>query len=62
MSYENHDTKQIDYNYRKRDLQGKYSYAISRLGIATTQEEKTGWINELARINEGIAELSKEYA
>lgn len=62
MSYENHNTKQIDYDYRRRDLQGKYSYAISRLGVATSQEEKSGWLNELNRINDSLAELNTEYA
>ena len=60
MSYSNHDTKQIDYEYRKRDLSEKYSYAVSRLGTVAP-EKKEYWRNMLEDVNRRTAALNEEY-
>lgn len=51
---------QIDYEYRKRDLATKYSFAISRLGICAPAD-KERWQNELAKISQLQADLNAEY-
>lgn len=60
MSFENHDSVQIDYEYRKRDLASKYSFAISRLGTCDS-DERARWQEELETISRQQADLSKEY-
>ena len=60
MSFENHDSNQIDYDYRKRDLTTKYSFAISRLGTCS-EDEKQRWRDELEKISQQQADLNKEY-
>ena len=60
MSFENHDSTQIDYDYRKRDLATKYSFAISRLGTCS-EDERARWQAELEKISQQQADLSKEY-
>ena len=60
MSFENHDSTQIDFEYRKRDLATKYSFAISRLGTCDASE-KTRWQTELEKISQQQADLNKEY-
>lgn len=60
MSFENHNTKQIDYDYRKRDLTTKYSYAISRLGTCAA-EEKARWRTALENVNEELYRLRQDF-
>ena len=60
MSFENHDTKQINYEYQKRDLATKYSYAISRLGTVG-EDKKQFWRNQLEYIDRRASELEAEY-
>ena len=60
MSFENHNTKQIDYEYRKRDLSEKYSYAVSRLGTVS-EDKKQYWRDRLEIVNRRTAELNAEY-
>ena len=60
MSYSNHDTNQIDYEARKRDLSEKYSYAISRLGTVS-EDKKQYWREQLEKVNRRTAELNAEY-
>ena len=60
MSYTNHNTKEIDYEYRKRDLATKYSYAISRLGSVDV-EKKQYWRDQLASVSQKQQELEREY-
>lgn len=60
MSYSNHDTKEIDYQARKRDLSEKYSYAISRLGTVG-EDKKQFWRNQLEYIDRRASELEAEY-
>ena len=60
MGFENHNTLQIDYEYRKRDLQTKYSYAISRLGTAN-ESDRQHWRDQLTAINEDLAKLNAEF-
>ena len=60
MSYSNHDTNQIDYEYRKRDLSEKYSYAISRLGTVS-EDKKQFWRDQLEDVNRRVAALNAEY-
>lgn len=60
MSYANHDTKRIDYEYRKRDLSEKYSYAVSRLGTVAP-EKKQYWRDILEDVNRRTAALNAEY-
>ena len=60
MSFENHNTKQIDYEYRKRDLAEKYSYAVSRLG-SCEPEKKQFWRDMLEQVNRRTQELNEEY-
>ena len=61
MSFENHNTKQIDYEYQKRDLATKYSYAVSRLGVATDPVKKTYWLDQLEKVSRRQQELETEY-
>ena len=61
MSFENHNTQEIDYEYRKRDLATKYSFAISRLGTCDVSE-RARWQTELEKISQQQADLSKEYS
>lgn len=61
MSFENHNSAQIDYDYRKRDLATKYSFAISRLGTCK-EDEKSRWQAELEKISRSQLELAQEYA
>ena len=60
MSFENHNTKQINYEYQKRDLATKYSYAISRLGTVG-EDKKQFWRDQLDIVNRRTAELETEY-
>lgn len=60
MSSENHNTAQIDYEYRKRDLATKYSFAISRLGTCE-EDEKGRWQAALAKISQAQVDLDTEY-
>ena len=60
MSYANHDTNQIDYEARKRDLSEKYSYAISRLGTVS-EDKKQYWREQLEDVNRRTAALNAEY-
>lgn len=60
MSFENHNTKQIDYEARKRDLSEKYSYAVSRLGTVS-EDKKQFWRDQLETVNRRTAELEAEY-
>lgn len=60
MSYANHDTNQIDYEYRKRDLSEKYSYAVSRLGTVG-EDKKQYWREQLEDVNRRMAALNAEY-
>lgn len=52
-------SNQIDYDYRKRDLATKYSFAISRLGTCNI-EERSRWQEELEKISQQQADLNKE--
>ena len=52
-------THQIDYEYRKRDLATKYSFAISRLGTCDVAERER-WQAELEKISQQQADLTKE--
>ena len=61
MSFENHNTKQIDYEYRKRDLSEKYSYAVSRLGTVS-EDKKQYWRDQLEDVNRRVAALNAEYS
>ena len=56
-----HNTKQIDYEYRKRDLSEKYSYAVSRLGTVS-EDKKQFWRDQLAYIDHRTAVLEAEYS
>ena len=60
MSFENHNSNQIDYEYRKRDLATKYSFAISRLGTCA-ESKKQRWREELEKISNQQACLNTEY-
>ena len=60
MSFENHNTKQIDYEYQKRDLATKYSYAVSRLGTSVP-EKKQYWLDQLNKVSRRQQELEVEY-
>ena len=60
MSFENHNTKQINYEYQKRDLATKYSYAISRLGTVG-EDKKQFWLDQLEYIDRRTTELEAEY-
>ena len=60
MSFENHNTKRIDYDYRKRDLAEKYSYAVSRLGTCAP-EKRAFWLEQLETVNRRTVELNTEY-
>ena len=60
MSYANHDTNQIDYEARKRDLSEKYSYAVSRLGTVS-EDKKQYWREQLEDVNRRTAALNAEY-
>ena len=55
-----HNTKQIDYEYRKRDLSEKYSYAVSRLGTVAP-EKKQYWRDMLEQVSQRTQELEAEY-
>jgi len=61
MSFENHDSNQIDYDYRKRDLATKYSFAISRLGTCN-EDEKPRWRDALAKLSQQQLDLNKDYS
>ena len=61
MSFENHNTKQINYEYQKRDLATKYSYAVSRLGVANDPEKKAYWLDQLDNVSRRQQELEAEY-
>ena len=61
MSFENHNTKQINYEYQKRDLATKYSYAISRLGTVS-EDKKQFWRDQLEYIDRRAAVLEAEYS
>lgn len=60
MSYANHDTNEIDYQARKRDLSEKYSYAVSRLGTVA-EDKKQYWRNMLETVSRRQQELEAEY-
>ena len=60
MSFENHNTKQINYEYQKRDLATKYSYAVSRLGTVG-EDKKQFWLDQLEYIDRRTTELEAEY-
>ena len=60
MSFENHNTKQINYEYQKRDLATKYSYAVSRLGTVEP-EQKEFWLEQLEKVSRRQQELEAEY-
>ena len=60
MSFENHNTKQINYEYQKRDLATKYSYAVSRLGTVGP-EQKEFWLEQLEKVSRRQQELEAEY-
>ena len=60
MSFENHNTKQINYEYQKRDLATKYSHAVSRLGT-DEPEKKQFWLNQLEKVSRRQQELEAEY-
>lgn len=53
-------TNQIDYEYRKRDLATKYSFAISRLGICG-EDEKSQWRDTLAKLSQEQFNLDVEF-
>ena len=55
-----HNTKQIDYDARKRDLSEKYSYAVSRLGTVDA-EKKQYWRDMLEDVSRRTQELEAEY-
>ena len=60
MSFGNHNTKQINYEYQKRDLATKYSYAVSRLGTVEP-EKKQFWLDQLDKVSRRQRELEAEY-
>lgn len=60
MSFENHNTKQINYEYQKRDLATKYSYAVSRLGTVG-EDKKQFWLDQLEYIDRRTTELEAEF-
>lgn len=60
MSFENHDSNQIDYDYRKRDLATKYSFAISRLGVCS-ESEKQRWRDVLTNLSQAQHDLDLEF-
>ena len=55
-----HNIRQIDYEYRKRDLSEKYSYAISRLGTVS-EDKKQFWRDKLEDVNRRVLALKEEY-
>ena len=55
-----HNIRQIDYEYRKRDLSEKYSYAISRLGTVS-EDKKQFWRDRLEDVNRRVLALKEEY-
>ena len=55
-----HNTKQIDYEARKRDLSEKYSYAVSRLGTVAP-EKKQYWRDMLENVSQRQQDLEAEY-
>lgn len=50
----------INYEFKKRDLTEKYSYAISHLGTCS-DDEKDYWRQQLEQITDAQAKLTEEY-
>ena len=52
------EIERTDYEFKKRDLQEKYSYAVSRLGTCE-KEKKDYWRQKLDEVSKAQAELNK---
>lgn len=50
------EVERINYEYRRRDLQEKYSYAVSRLGTCEP-EKKAFWREQLDKVSAAQAVL-----
>ena len=50
------EVERINYEFKKRDLQEKYSYAISKLGTCAP-ENKDFWRQKLEEVNKAQSEL-----
>ena len=52
------EIERTDYEFKKRDLQEKYSYAVSRLGTCE-KDKKEYWLQKLEEVSEAQTKLNK---